>query len=172
MTIQIARGLRNRTFLPGAAFAVALLLAACGGASAAPTAAPASSAASSPASAGPATWADWIAHRGFGAQSGPNEVRRLTRYDMEHAGDATLFDLDENIARVTGILAWLDTHPAKACWADYHEQVRAYLVTVKDGWTKARPEVQAGHPIPADILAGTDVAANAANDLPRPTNCP
>jgi hypothetical protein len=161
-----------RTLLPGAAIATALLLAACGGASAAPSAATASSAAASPASAGPATWADWIAHQGFGAQNGPNEVRRLTRYLKEHAGDVTLFDLDEDIARVAGIVAWLDVHPATECWADYHAQVRAHLVTVQDGWVAARPEVEAGHLIPAEVVASTDEAANAGNDLPAPSDCP
>jgi hypothetical protein len=172
MTTQSARGPRARRLLPGAAIAAAVLLAACGGASAAPSAAPASIAVAAPAIAGPATWADWIAHQGFGAQNGPNEVRRLTRYDKEHGGDTKLFDLDENIARVAGIVAWLDAHPATACWADYHAQVRGYLVTVQDGWIAARPEVEAGHWIPADIVATTDEAANAANDLPEPADCP
>src|SRR4029078_9561845 len=119
-----------------------------------------------PSPARPTSWADWIDHQGFGAQNGPNEVRRLTRYLTEHAGAPTLFDLDDDIARVAGIVAWLDAHPATACWADYHDQVRAHLVTVRDGWTEARPEVEAGHLIPATVVASTDAAANAANDLP------
>ena len=172
MITQSARGSRARRLLPGAAIAAAVLLAACGGASATPSAAPASIAVASPAIAGPATWADWMAHQGFGAQNGPNEVRRLTRYLDEHAGATTLFDLDDNIARVTGIVAWLDAHPATACWADYHDQVRAHLVTVQDGWVAARPEVEAGRPIPADTIASTDAAANAANDIPEPADCP
>ena len=172
MTIPIARGLRARRLLPVAAIAAAVLLAACGGASAAPSAAPASTAAASPASAGPATWADWIAHQGFGAQIGPNEVRRNARYISDNGGAETLFDLDQDLTLVTDIIAWLDAHPATACWADYHTQLRAYLVTVQDGWTKARPVVEKGGLVPADVVASGSEAANAANDLPAPANCP
>ena len=165
-----ARSALTWQLVPGVILATSVLVAACTGAAAAPTIVPATAAPPSP--AGPTSWADWIDHQGFGAQNGPNEVRRLTRYLAEHAGATTLFDLDDDIARVAGIVAWLDAHPATACWADYHRQVQANLVTVRDGWTRARPEVEAGHLIPADVVASTDEAANAANDLPTPSNCP
>jgi hypothetical protein len=174
MTIHHAGSLRARRLLPGAAVAAAILLAACGGASGAayvPTPA-ATVAAVSPSPAGPASWADWIDHQGFGAQNGPNEVRRRTRYVTEHAGAENLFDLDDDIATVSGIVTWLDAHPATACWAAYHTQVQAYLVAVRDGLIAARPEVEAGRLIPADIVASTDEAANAANELPAPASCP
>ena len=173
MTIQNARGRRAHQLLPGAALAGAVLLAACGGASGAayvPT--QAAVAAASPSPAGPSSWADWIDHQGFGAQNGPNEVRRRARYVTEHAGAEDLFDLDDDIAVVASIVRWLDEHPATACWAEYHTQVRAYLVTVRDGLTAARPEVEAGRVIPPAIVASTGKAANAANDLPAPANCP
>ena len=83
-----------------------------------------------------------------------------------------LFDLDQDLTLVKDIIAWLDAHPATACWADYHTQLRAYLVTVQDGWTKARPVVEKGGLIPADVVASGSEAANAANDLPAPANCP
>ena len=170
MNVRSARSALTRQLVPGVILATSLLIGACSGAAAAPTVAPVTAAPPSPAR--PTSWADWIDHQGFGAQNGPNEVRRLTRYLAEHAGATTLFDLDDDIARVAGIVAWLDAHPATACWADYHDQVRAHLVTVRDGWTEARPEVEAGKLIPADVVASTDEAANAANDLPTPSDCP
>ena len=170
MNVRSARSALTRQLVPGVILATSVMVAACSGAAAAPTVAPVTAAPPSP--AGPTSWADWIDHQGFGAQNGPNEVRRLTRYLTEHAGATTLFDLDDDIARVAGIVAWLDAHPATACWADYHRQVQANLVTVRDGWTRARPEVEAGQLIPADVVASTDEAANAANDLPTPSDCP
>ena len=91
---------------------------------------------------------------------------------LDNGGAETLFDLDQDLTLVTDIIAWLDAHPATACWADYHTQLRAYLVTVKDGWTKARPAVEKGGLVPADVVASGSAAANAANDLPAPANCP
>ena len=170
MNVRNARSALTRQLVPGVILATSALVAACSGAAAAPTVAPVTAAPPSPAR--PTSWADWIDHQGFGAQNGPNEVRRLTRYLTEHAGATTLFDLDDDIARVAGIVAWLDAHPATACWADYHDQVRAHLVTVRDGWTKARPDVEAGKLIPADVVASADKAANAANDLQTPSDCP
>jgi hypothetical protein len=159
--------------LAGAAIVAAFVFAGCGGGSATPSSAPASAAAvASPVVAGPTSWAAWIDHQGFGAQNGPNEVRRRTRAASEHRGAESLFDLDDDIAVVSGIVAWLDAHPATACWADYHSQVATYLVTVKEGLIAARPEVVLGHPIPDGIVTSTDTAANAANDLPAPAGCP
>ncbi len=170
MTVHDARPIRVRPLMPGLLLA-AVLVTGCGGAAAAPSFAPATVAPPSSA-AGPTSWAAWIDHQGFGAQSGPNEVRRMARYIAEHGGDETLFNLDQDLELVAGIIAWLDAHPATACWADYHAQVRASLVTVQEGWTKARPEVDAGRLVPADVVASAIEAANAANDLAAPADCP
>jgi len=92
MNVRSARSALTRQLVPGVILATSLLIGACSGAAAAPTVAPVTAAPPSP--VGPTSWADWIDHQGFGAQNGPNEVRRLTRYLTEHAGATTLFDLD------------------------------------------------------------------------------
>jgi len=176
MTTQATCPINVRRLLPGVVIAVALLVAACGGASGASSAATASAAAAaaaaSPASAGPTPFAAWIEHQGFGASVGPNEVRRTALYISDHDGIEDLFNIDEDLALVTGIIEWLDTHPATACWADYHSQVRGYIATVRDGWTKARPIVANGGLVPQDVVKSALEASTAANDLPAPANCP
>ena len=160
MRTHDARRLLVRRLLPGIALAAAVLVAGCGGAVAAPSA------------AAPTSWAAWIDHQGFGGQLGPNEVRRTARYISEHSGDETLFGLDQDIGLVADVIAWLDAHPATACWADYHARLRASLVIVHDAWMAARPEVEAGHLVPADVIATASEAATAADDLPEPADCP
>ncbi len=176
MTVHDDQPSRARRRLPGAILAAACLVAACGGAGAASSVAPASAppSMSSPtlAVAGPTSWRAWIDHQGFGASVGPNEVRRMARYIAEHGGSASAFDLDQDIQLVTGIIAWLDAHPATPCWADYHDELRVRMVTVRDAWTSARPDVEAGGLVPADIVLAVSDAANAANDMPAPTDCP
>jgi hypothetical protein len=157
--------------LPGVALAAASLVAACGGAVAAP-AAPTAAPAAIATAAGATSWAAWIDHQGFGGAAGPDEVRRTARYIEEHGGDESLFYLDKDIQLVAGMVAWLDAHPATPCWADYHARVRASLMTVHDAWVAARPEVEAGHHVPADAIATAVRAANAAKDVPEPSAGP
>jgi hypothetical protein len=172
MTAHHDRPSRARRLLPGLVLAAACLSAACGGAAAAPTRQPTPSAPPTLESAGPTSWKEWIDHQGFGAQLGPNEVRRMARAIAEHGGSVALFDLDQDIQLVTDLIAWLDAHPATACWADYHDEVRTQLVIVLDAWTAARPEVEAGRLVPAAVVAAASEGANAANDLPAPADCP
>ena len=170
MNVPNASSIRAQRLLPGLILTATVLVAACGGASAAPSIAPAPAASPSP--AGPTSFAAWTAHLGFGGQAGPNQVRRIARYISDHAGAESLFDLDDDIATVAALNQWLDAHPPTPCWAVYHRTVRAYLATVETGWRAARPLVEKGGFVPGDVISSASEAANAANDLPAPESCP
>lgn len=147
----------------------ASVAAACGGANGTTSA---SATAPSPTAAGPTSWAAWIEHQGFGGGTGINEVRRRASWIADHDGREELFYLDRDIALVTRLIGWLDAHPPTDCWAGHHAQIRAGLVAVLEGWTAARPTVEVGGIIPAELVASVSEAAQAADGLQAPVACP
>jgi hypothetical protein len=124
-----------------------------------------------PTLAGPTDFAAWIERQGFGGSSGLNNVNKLAGWLVNHATEVRVFDLDQDGGDVAKLLAWLDTHPATDCWADYHAAVRASLEAIAAGYATTRVAVEAGKPAPAEVIGPMYQEATKALGLPRPANC-
>ena len=166
-----------RRLLP-ALFIAALLGSGCGGGASATGAGPSPIVTATPTQpdptgpAGPTDYAAWVETQGFGGSDGLNEVHKIAQYVFDHAGFESGFNLTADIAVPSRLTAWLDGHPATACWTTYHTKVRALLGTVLAGYTSAEPVVKNGGPIPTDTVNAILAAAAAAEALPAPANCP
>jgi hypothetical protein len=189
--------LRSRTSL--VMLAAALLLTACSGAATAPTGRPASTtpAAATPtaiatpsavptplpaasqaaaipeasASGGPVDYAAWVERQGFGGSSGLNEVAKETEWMRDHPIEVTPFDIQTTQRFIDHLAAWLDQHPATACWADYHTTVRAALARMHDAYITAHDARAAGNQVAADVVAALVNDADNAARLAEPAGC-
>jgi hypothetical protein len=162
---------RRRTPLAMAVAIAALLLAAC--APAAGSASQMPTAPASPSTAGPTDFAAWTARQGFGGSSGLNEVHKYVAWVGDNPGEVTAGLVDvEATPVVDSLAAWLDAHPATACWAAYRDAVRANLATIQDGYAAIRSAVAAGKAMPVDIQARMEQAGREALDRPEPAGCP
>jgi hypothetical protein len=148
----------------------ATILAGCGTAATPSPTPPAAT--STPTTAGPTAFADWIAREGFGGSSGLNNVNKLVIYLNEHSTTYALFDIDADAADVASLLAWLDAHPATACWTEYHAAVRASLHDLVDGYAAVHAAVSAGRTPPIDVTVAMAATSAAAKALPAPASCP
>lgn len=161
----------RRAPLAIAAAISALLLAAC--APAAGSASQTPPPAESPAAAGPTDFAAWTARQGFGGSSGLTEIHKYVAWVGDNPGEVTAgLVAVEAIPVVDSLAAWLDSHPATACWAEYRDAVRADLATIQDGYAAIRSAVAAGKAMPADTQARMEQAGRQALDRPAPADCP
>jgi hypothetical protein len=69
------------------------------------------------------------------------------------------------------LAAWLDSHPATACWADYHATMRASLDRIKSAFAAARDARAAGDSVTPEVGAQLVKETQAAVDLPEPAGC-
>jgi hypothetical protein len=153
--------------------ALTTLLAACGGSPSSGAPSAATTTASPQASvAGPTDFAAWTERQGFGGSSGLANVAKLVGWVRDHPGDGSTWDIDDEAADIAALTAWLDTHPATSCWAEYHAAVRASLVSFAAGYAAARVEVQAGRSVPETVTTAMTADAQKATSLPAPAGCP
>lgn len=125
-----------------------------------------------PTAAGPTAFADWIAREGFGGSSGLSNVNKLVIYLNEHSTSYGLYDIDADAADVASLLAWLDAHPATACWTAYHASVTASLQTLVADYAAVHTAVAAGGTPPIAVLVAMAAESAAAKALPAPPSCP
>lgn len=166
-----------RTLLTGSVLAA--LVAACGSAAvASPTgnsavaASPTVAATPEPTVFGPTAFADWTERQGFGGSDGLHNVSKLAAWLVDHAYDATPFDLASDSHDIDGLISWLDAHPATACWTAYHATVRASLETLAAGYVQARAARAAGRSVPIDLAASMRDVSQQAYALATPADCP
>jgi len=159
-------------------FALAILVAACGGATPPSPAASSSPVpairTSAPAAtpAGATDFSAWTERQGFGGSSGLRNVAKLVHWIKDHPAEETLGNLDDEAGDITRLSVWLDTHPPTACWADLHTSVRASLATLAEGYASARSAVESGVPIPADLADAMVEEADKALAMTAPADCP
>jgi len=122
--------------------------------------------------AGPTAFADWVARQGFGGSSGLNNINKLVIYLNEHGSTYALADIDADAADVAHLLAWLDAHPATACWTAYRATMTASLQTLVNDYTAVHAAVAAGRTPPLDVTTAMADESAAAKALPQPPNCP
>jgi hypothetical protein len=163
------RGTRITLALVSVALGVTILAGCSVGATPSATA---PAATSTPTTPGPTAFADWIAREGFGGSSGLNNVNKLVIYLNEHSTSYALFYIDADAADVASLLAWLDAHPATACWTEYHAAVRSSLHDLVDGYAAVHAAVSAGRTPPIDVTVAMAATSAAAKALPAPANCP
>jgi len=168
---------RRSRLAPGLVALMIILLgassAACAGGTAVPVATPPSaapSAASSP--AGPSSYAAWVARQGFGGSSGLREVLKGATWVSDHAADAPVFDIDDWTGVAKGLRAWLQEHPATACWQAYRSLIIGGLDGVVEAFGAAHADRAANQPIPADVAKDLVQRAQATFETPEPTGCP
>jgi hypothetical protein len=147
-----------------------ILLTACGGS---PSAAPPSTAPATPRAtvAGPTDFADWTVRQGFGGSSGLRNVAKVVHWISNHPGEETVWNVDDETTDIANLTSWLDTHPATACWAEIHAEVRASLASLTSGYAAARVEIQAGRWVPDDVTTAMVAAADNAMSLTPPSGC-
>jgi hypothetical protein len=172
MTALILRS--SRTIAPTLATLAALItvIAACAGSPVARTDAPSGGPSPTASVAGPTDFAAWTERQGFGGSSGLANVAKLVRWVRDHPGEESSWNIDEETADISRLAAWLDTHPATACWADYHAAVRASLDALAAGYATARVDVQAGGIVPPSLIDAMVAEATKSEGLRAPAGCP
>jgi hypothetical protein len=149
------------------------LIAACSGSPAARTEAPSGGAPSPIATvAGPTDFAAWTERQGFGGSSGLANIAKLVRWVRDHPGEESSWNVDDETTDILRLAAWLDQHPATACWADYHATVRASLDALAADYAKAKVDIQAGGIVSTSLIDAMVGEANRAEALPAPAGCP
>jgi hypothetical protein len=147
---------------------VMLAIAGCAAGTPTPTPAP-----PSPTPAGPTSFADWTARQGFGGSSGLGIIRDNLLFLVNRPSDQSVYGLEQDEADVAHLAAWLDLHPATACWTDYHTAVRDGLAKIADGYERlVRPDVELGRPTPASVSSGLMKLADDLLAMPAPAACP
>ncbi|MEA2673899.1 MAG: hypothetical protein QOI92_1091 [Chloroflexota bacterium] len=167
-----------RTFLTGSVLAA--LVAACGGgaAIASPTANSAAAAPPTVASTpeptvfGPTAFADWTERQGFGGSSGLHDVAKNAAWLTEHTFDAKAFDIDSDTHNIQLLIAWLDAHPATACWASYHTAVRTALASLVTQYRAVSAAIAAGTSVPMAVATAIANEAQSTYAMPDPASCP
>jgi hypothetical protein len=139
-----------------------------------PTPAATAAAAESPAataSGGPVDYAAWVERQGFGGSSGLNEVAKETRWMRDNPTAVTAFDIQTTQRLIDHLATWLDENPPTACWADYHDTVRATLGRMHDAYVTAHDTRAAGYYVPTDVVAALVSDADAAYGMAEPPGC-
>lgn len=172
MTIRMLQGLRPVATLTTTIVVLTMLVAACGGS---PTSgAPSSATRTAPPQAsiaGPTDYAAWTERQGFGGSSGLTNVTKLVKWIRDHPGEETSWNIDDESADIANLTAWLDTHPATNCWAEYHAAVRASLASLTASYAAARVEVQAGRSVPDAVTTAMVAEAEKTTSLAPPAGC-
>lgn len=157
----------------GAVAALSIALAACAAAQAVPQgASPGSPSDPAPTTAGPTLFAAWTERQGFGGSSGLRNVAKLAHWIQNNPGEVTPADVASDTGDIASLTAWLDTHPATACWTAYHEAVRASLAALNTGYATAKVSIDAGRFIPSDVVTTMVAEADNAATMATPPNCP
>ena len=120
---------------------------------------------------GPADYALWVERQGFGGSSGLRQVLKGATWIRDHAFEATVFDVDNEMGFADRLAGWLDKNPPAPCWADYHAAVRATLDRLLDAYGAAHDARVAGHSVPIEVGATLVAEAQSAFDLPAPAGC-
>jgi hypothetical protein len=120
---------------------------------------------------GPVDYAAWVEVQGFGGSSGLRQVLRGAEWIRDNPTIGNAFDIEMDMRVATNLAAWLDAHPATACWAEYHTTVRASLDRIHDAFAEARDARAAGAVVPQDVADRVVSEAQAAADLAEPAGC-
>lgn len=135
--------------------------------------APASAAQAPVASAaGPTAYAAWTERQGFGGSAGLNNIAKLARWVRDNPGEETAWNNADETKDIASLAAWLDSHPATSCWADYHATVRASLASLLADYAEALAPINANESVPGPLADRMVADAEKAQKLPDPPNCP
>jgi hypothetical protein len=148
----------------------ALIVIGAAGCSQAPTGAPPTATPAPTPTNGPTAYAAWVARQGFGGDAGLANVKKLAIWLGENARVVTPYQLNGDRSDIDLLAAWLDDHPATACWADVHDALRNDLAMLDTLYQKAIAELAAGE-ITLDTTDAIASTASAAADRSAPPSC-